>query len=157
MMYLYLTKLWLTIRVVISYNEVMGHQLVKLENEDTVQDRNTDDDIPASIIMNSKAKPEEQGRSSHDKLRKPTSHSSVKDRRLSSEDDSYSSRNVRKQKENVRHLFRLSFPMNSVDNSISQFLLLDRVDHVLTVALRWYHSVIDLTKASVHLPSTNPF
>jgi len=80
---------------VLSYNEVMGHQLVKLENEDTVQDRNTDDDIPASIIMNSKAKPEEQGRSSHDKLRKPTSHSSVKDRRLSSEDDSYSSRNGR--------------------------------------------------------------
>ena len=80
---------------VISYNEVMGHQLVKLENEDSVQDRNTDDDIPVPIIMNNKSKPEDRVRSNHNKLRKPASHSTIKDRRLSSEDDSYSSYNVR--------------------------------------------------------------
>lgn len=80
---------------VLSYNEVMGHQLVKLENEDSVQDRNTDDDIPVPIIMNNKSKPEDRVRSNHNKLRKPASHSTIKDRRLSSEDDSYSSYNGR--------------------------------------------------------------
>ena len=86
---------WFMFHQMISYNEVMGHQLVKLENEDVVQDRNTDDDIPVPIIMNNKSKPEDRVRSSHNKLRKPASHSAIKDRRLSSEDDSYSSCNVR--------------------------------------------------------------
>jgi len=81
---------------VLSYNEVTGHQLVKLENEDTVQDRNTDEDIPVPIIRSTKSKSEnEELHSTPKKLRKPASHSTDKVRRLSCEEGSCSSHNGR--------------------------------------------------------------